>query len=103
MRRLVFNDRAVSDLSDIADYIAESSRNPDIGEGFAEDLVAHCQKLARLPGVLGRSRPELRRDLRSIPHKSCLIFFRYDEGLFEVVTIVGAARDLGAYFATDDM
>jgi len=99
VRRLVFNDQAIDDLADLAEYIADISGDADIGESFTAELEQHCRKLARLPGLLGRSRQELRDGLRSVPHKSCLIFFRYRDEVFEVVTIVGAARDLDAYFA----
>ena len=99
MKRLIFSDQAVADLIGIADYITDISSHDEVGNRFAEEIEIHCRKLARLPGLLGRNRPELSEGLRSIPHKSYLIFFRYRDDIFEVVTIIGAERDLDAYFA----
>jgi toxin ParE1/3/4 len=71
------------------------------------EIVDKCEHLATLTGLLGRARPELRPDIRSIPFKSYLIFFRYlpsdiDRDIFEVVNLVESHRDLVAYFGDED-
>lgn len=56
---------------------------------------------------MGRSRPELRPDIRSTPFRGYLIFFRYlpsetDRDIFEVVNVIEGHRDLIAYFCDED-
>jgi len=98
VRRLVYLESANRDLGSIQDYITRQSRNLAIGQGFAAALRGQCRKLARLPGTLGRPRPESRPDLRSFPFKGYVIFFRYRGDDFEVVAILEAHRDVAAYF-----
>ncbi len=74
---------------------------------FTGEIIANCEHLATLAGLLGRARRELRPDIRSIPFKSYLIFFRYlpsetNREIFEVVNVVEGHRDLVAYFGDDD-
>lgn len=98
MPRLVFTHSAQANLIEIADYIEDSSGSPAVAERFTEELVAKCAHLAGLPGVLGRSRPELLPDLRSTPHGNYVIFFRYVADTFEVINILERHRDVAAYF-----
>ena len=59
--------------------------------------------MARLPGNLGRPRPELRHDLRSAPFNGYVIFFRYlDDDVLEIVHIIEGHRDVAAIFAKGD-
>jgi hypothetical protein len=60
-------------------------------------IIAKCEHLATLTGLLGRGRPELRPDIRSTPFKGYLIFFRYlpsetNRHIFEVVNVVESHR-----------
>jgi toxin ParE1/3/4 len=100
--RLVFSHPAQTDLVDIANYIEDSSGSPAVAERFTEDIVTKCAHLAELPGVLGRSRPELLPDLRSTPHGNYVIFFRYVADTFEIVNILERHRDVTAYFKHGD-
>jgi toxin ParE1/3/4 len=101
MRRLVYLASACQDFLEILEYIARESGNVAIGRGFTEILRAQCQKLARLPGTLGRARPELRPDIRSFAFRGYVIFFRYQPDVFEVVNILEGHRDIIAYFRDD--
>ena len=70
---------------------------------FARSLMDSCERLASLPGLLGRARPELRESYRSVAHQSYVIFFRYVDGVeprevLEVIHILHGARDIDAYF-----
>ena len=47
---------------------------------------------------MGRPRPELRPELRSVAFKGYVIFFRYVGEVLEVVNILGGHRDIDAYF-----
>lgn len=103
MRQLRFTPAADQDLIQIFDYIADASANTETARRFTAELEAQCLKLARLPGTLGRARPEFRQDIRSAPFKSYVIFFRYLQDALEIVHIIEAHRDLGAIFAHDEV
>ena len=101
MRRLVFLSAARTDLADILEYVTRQSGNVDLALRFVDLLRQKCRHLASLPGTLGRSRPELRPDLRSHPYKGYIIFFRYLDDSFEVVSVLHASRDIDAHFNPD--
>lgn len=96
MPRLVILLSARADLGDIQDYIAND--NPTRAVSFRRELVQHCRKLASLPGTHGRSRPELRPDLRSVAYRGYVILFRYAGNSFEVVNVIEGHRDIEAMF-----
>jgi len=50
------------------------------------------------PFTMGRSRPELRPDMRSVAFGNYVIFFRYLRNTLEVVNILEGHRDFGAFF-----
>ena len=64
-------------------------------------MQAHCAKLASLPGILGRARPELHPDIRSSAYKGYVVFFRYREDALEVVNILQGHRDIETFFSYD--
>ncbi len=103
MRRLIFTPAAQTDLLDIAQHIEAQSGHIDVAEAFVGQLVAHCERIARSPARLGRSRPELLLDIRSVPSGKYLIFVRYlgpadQPETVEVVNILRGRRDLEAFF-----
>jgi toxin ParE1/3/4 len=98
LRRPVFLASVEADLLDIFTYIAEASDSIAIAEKFVQELRDRCASLAGLPGTLGRARPELRPDIRSVPHKSYVIFFRYVEDRVEIVDILEGHRDIDSHF-----
>lgn len=102
MRRLVYLSSARRDLLSILRHIAKESGNVKIADAFVSKLERQCEKLASLPGTLGRARSELGRDLRSFPRGSYVIFFRYTDGRLEVVNILQGHQDLDAYFSESD-
>jgi toxin ParE1/3/4 len=52
-----------------------------------------------LPATLGTARPELRPDIRSTPCQGYTIFFRYLGDTVQIVSVLGAHRDIEGYFA----
>ena len=98
MRRAVFLASVQADLVRILSYIARMSGSVTVAQRFVWELRDYCHHLASLPGTLGRARPELRPDLRSVPYKNYVIFFRYVDDHFEVVNILEGHRDIIAYF-----
>jgi toxin ParE1/3/4 len=98
VRELVYLTAARDDLSDILRHIAEESGSLAVAQAFVGKLMDHCERLAALPGPLGTARPELRPDIRSIPHQSYVIFFRYVGACLEIVNVLSANRDVARYF-----
>lgn len=98
MRQLRFTPAADQDLIQIFDYIADVSANNETARRFTAEIEAQCLKLARLPGTLGRARPELGRTIRSAPFKGYVIFFCYLEDSLEIIHVIEGHRDIGAVF-----
>lgn len=98
MRRLVYLAAARSDLLDILASVADLSGSVATGRRYVETIRAQCRKLANLPGLIGRARPELRPDIRSTAFRSYVIYFRYVGETFEVVSILHARRDVSSAF-----
>lgn len=67
------------------------------GESLSPDWE-RCTRLAALPGELGRPRPELREDLRSVAHGNYVIFFRYLDDAVEIVNVIEGHRDIERLF-----
>jgi toxin ParE1/3/4 len=103
VRRLVLPDSALADFAAILECITRQSGSRVIGRGFVDRLQQQCKKFESLPGTLGRSRPELRPDLRSFACKGYVIFFRYRGGTFEVVNVLEDHRDVITYFRDDSV
>jgi toxin ParE1/3/4 len=99
--QLRFTSDALDNLADIAEYIAHVSGSIMVAEKFSNKLLQKCQSLASLPVQIGRPRPELRADMRSFPFKAYVIFFRYVDGVFEVVNVLEGHRDIDAYFSNE--
>jgi toxin ParE1/3/4 len=99
---LRFLDSARDDLAEIANYIAMRAGG-DTAARFTGEIIAKCEQLATLPGLLGRARPELRADIRSVPFKGYLIFMRYlpsetERDIPEIVNVLEGHRDFMADF-----
>lgn len=91
MSLLVYTSLAERDLEEIHDYIARDSvANALI---FLERLDHRCRRLAEMPRV-GRKRPELAVNVRSVSEGRYVIFYRpRDEGI-TVLRVLHGARDL---------
>jgi plasmid stabilization system protein ParE len=85
---------AQRDLLDILSFIARESGSLKLAQEFVARLRRQCRHLAELPGTLGRARPDLRSDIRSFPSGNYVIFFRYLDGVFEVVNVLEGHRDI---------
>ena len=98
MRALRYSAAAEADLAQIALYIAYESGRRDIALEFTQRLRDQCRKLASLPGTLGTARPELRSDIRSLPYRGYVIFFRYLDDWVEIASILEGHRDIDGNF-----
>ena len=72
-----------------------------IGQLFVGVLRQQCSKLAA-SATLGRARPELPPDIRSLAFRNYVIFFRYKDDRFEAVNILEGHRDIVTYFRDDE-
>lgn len=99
--KLFVTPAAQTDFVEIAKHVAEATRDGPRGVAFARKLRAQCEKLAELPGTLGRPRPELGPDLRSFPFVGWLIVFRYSDDLIEIARVLNGHRDIEAVFLDD--
>jgi len=97
VRRLVYLASVRRDLLDILTYVAEESGSVAVAQRFVAQLRSRCHALASKPGTLGRARPELHPDIRSVAHKGYVIFFCYAEDQLQVVNILEGHRDIDSY------
>jgi toxin ParE1/3/4 len=84
------SSQAQSDLVDIWLYIANDS--PAAADKFLDQIDSICELLSASP-VLGRSREELGRNLRSFPVGDYLIFYRPKRSGIVVVRVLSGYRD----------
>jgi toxin ParE1/3/4 len=101
--RLVYRAAARRAIAEIAAYIERESRSRAVADEFIDKLTDYCERLAKLPGMMGRPRPELGCDVRSTTFGNYVIFLRYaDEdgprSHLYVTHVVHGARDMDAYF-----
>ena len=95
MSSVVIRPKALHDLAEIWAYIAEdSSRQANL---FAAACDRELRQLARRP-LIGRARPELFADLRSLPFARYIIFYLPRKRGIEVVRVLHGARDLKSLF-----
>ena len=104
MSELVYMPAAIADLIAIALYIEEQSASLEAAERFVVRIMAKCQSLADKTSIMGRARPELLPEMRSVPFGNYLIFLRHVPSIdvrdrLEIVNILHASRDIGAVFA----
>lgn len=105
---LVFRPVARHELAEIAAHVARTADDREAGRRVARRLDAHCRRLASLPGLLGRPRPEFGRDYRTSAHEGHLIVFRYADLAgprthLIVIHILDGRRDLGSLFSEPEI
>lgn len=98
--RIIWSDRARTDLAQIGDYI--SANNPRAAERWVERLIALVEKAAQVP-MAGRVVPEFRRpDLRErILRHFRVVYLLRQEGI-EVVTIFEGHRQFPSNVVPDE-
>ena len=98
MSEPILTRRAVSDLEEIHDHIAQN--NPLNADAFVRQLLEVMGRLAESP-LIGPLRPELGSGIRVFPHGNYLIVYDVHEGCVRVQHVVHGARDLGRISASD--
>jgi toxin ParE1/3/4 len=105
--RLVYRAAARRAIAEIAAYIERESRSRTIADDFIDKLTDYCVRIAALPGLVGRARPELGGNIRSTTFGNYVIFLRYadEDGRrshLYITNVVHGARDIDAYFQRHD-
>lgn len=74
-------DTAKQDLREIAFWIADQSKDPEIAKRFVEELRTECKKLDTFPyaGAFPKDRVLKSVGYRFMVHKEYLIFYLLDE------------------------
>jgi len=94
-RELIIAEQAIDDLTDIWVYIAtDSIRNAD---RFIDFLHEKCSALCETPDI-GRKRPELLPDIRCLPVRRYLVFYRVNEKAVEIARVISGYRDISTLF-----
>ena len=99
MSRYTISPSASRDLSAIVDYFA--STNVEAGERFLASFARKCQNLIEFP-MIGRSYDEIRTELRGVPLKKYIIFYRITTNGLEIVRVVHGSRKLELLFESED-
>lgn len=102
MARLRYTAAARDDLVSISRYVADQSGSRALAERFTGRLRAKCREIAGSPIRLGRPRPNLVRDVRSLTVGNYMIFFRYVGDVVEIVNVFEGHRDIEALFREED-
>ena len=102
MHQLVYLAAVRVDLSDILFYVAQTSGRVVVASRFVDVSMQQCRKMASLPPVHGRPRPEIWHDMRRSTFMGYLILFRYADDVFEVVNIREGHRDIRSAFRDDE-
>jgi toxin ParE1/3/4 len=98
MPSVVIRPKALEDPAEIWAYIAEDSARQ--ADAFAAAIDDEIRDLVRHP-LIGRARPELFADLRSLPFGRYVIFYLPRKRGIEVVRVLHGARDLKPLFDED--
>ena len=96
---IIKRPRALSDLAEIWDYIADDSEVR--ADAFVATIDAKFQTLAKQPGI-GRMRDELATGLRSLPIGRYVIFYLSLADGIEIIRVLHGARDIDTIFHYDD-
>lgn len=91
MSQIHLTDRARLDLYEIWEHIAQDS--PARARRQIDELDKSFETLAAMPGM-GRSQAHRRRDLRSWPVGSYLVFYRPLPDGIEIARVLHGSRDL---------
>jgi toxin ParE1/3/4 len=95
MARVIRTPEAQADIDEIGDYIAAD--NPRAAERWLYSLGKEFERLARFPGI-GRSRFELKPDLRSWPVGNYTIYYRPLQDGVLILHVLHGHRDVEPLF-----
>jgi len=96
-RAAVWSPEAEQDLFDIWRYLAVEA-SVRTAEKYLRDINRACQQMRTRP-LLGCTRDDLMRGLRSVLVSPYVIFYRVGESSIDIVRVLHGRRDLDAIFA----
>jgi len=96
---VVVRPRALADLAEIWAYIADDS--PERADAFVDLVDSKFQALSRRPG-LGRRRPELAPNIRSLTVGRYVVFCQPFFREIEVVRVLHGSRDIESIFENEE-
>jgi toxin ParE1/3/4 len=99
LSRVLFTARAREDLLDIWLYVAKHNSEA-VADRITDRIAQSCRLLKGHP-QLGRARPEIHPDARSIVIERWLALYRATEDSVQIVRILDGGRDLSAIEWTD--
>ena len=98
MGKVFRSPQAIQDLDDIWFYIAQD--NVTAADLWIDQLLEKALILAEQP-LMGRLRLELAPQIRSLPVKAYMIYYRPVDGGIELVRVLNSARDIDSIRLTD--
>ena len=99
MARLIWTEPALSDLNEIADYIA--LEHIDTARRLVQQVLSSVERLEQFPES-GRKPPELGRSrYREIIIGPCRIFYRSDGNNVYIIYVMRSERELRKYLIDD--
>jgi len=99
MPAIFIRPQALADLAEIWSYIAAD--NVSAADAIVDLIGDKVQALSRQPGM-GRARPELADELRSLPAGRYVIFYLPLSNGVDIVRILHGARDIEAIFQDEE-
>ncbi len=100
MAEIIWTEPAVSDLDEIAEYIALD--NPQAASTLVENTFSNVDRLADFP-LSGRTPPELPSSLyREVVAPPCRVFYRVDGEQVIVLSVIREERKLREYMLAFD-
>lgn len=92
---VIISRRAKNDLFEIWEYIANDSFAQ--ADKMSDEFEGIFSLLAENP-EMGRSREELKENLRGFPHGNYVIFYQGDAGGIQIIRVLHGARDIPEKF-----
>ena len=99
MPAILIRPQALIDLAEIWSYIAGD--NASAADALTDLIGDKVQALSRQPGM-GRARPELASELRSLPVGHYVIFYLPHLNGVQIVRVLHGARDIDAIFQDEE-
>jgi|SRR5580698_3104991 toxin ParE1/3/4 len=99
MPAIFMRPRALTDLAEIWDYIAAD--NVSAADAIADLIGDKVQALSRQPGM-GRARPDLANELRSLTAGRYVIFYLPLSNGVDIVRVLHGARDIETIFQDEE-
>jgi toxin ParE1/3/4 len=99
MRELFVTRAAEADLLEIWSYLFEFSEKT--ADRTIDEITGKCELLLEFP-FMGRRRPEIGNEYRSLPVGNYIVFYRVTETKVEISRILHVSRDVMGIFTIEE-